>query len=134
MPRYFTTIFCTFYNINIQIFNISFYVFVYFTYTLDPIWSTWGQWGTCTKLCGSGESVRARTCSPPKFGDKKCRMNAEEQTKPCKTQKCKGKSGNTRMARKSLLSSRDASVDASILNHNVFYRMQRCKLEIFQQH
>ena len=25
-------------------------------------WSVWGEWGTCTKPCGGGETVRYRKC------------------------------------------------------------------------
>ncbi|XP_063427422.1 uncharacterized protein LOC134710933 [Mytilus trossulus] len=54
-------------------------------------WTDYGDWSPCTKTCGTGESVRYRTCSKPApaNGGKECEGKSQEK-KPCNTKECPG--------------------------------------------
>ena len=47
-------------------------------------WNEWGDWGSCSKTCGSGEKTRSRDCSEPEG----CTGNSSD-TQVCTEQKCR---------------------------------------------
>ena len=59
---------------------------------VDGGWSEWSQWSSCSKTCGRGSKVRARSCdSPvPRFGGLQCQGDVEE-TGDCQLSECPGK-------------------------------------------
>lgn len=64
-------------------------VFALVVAAVDGGWSRWSPWSRCDKRCGSGRSIRTRSCSspPPKNGGKKCE-GEKNQVKPCNTKPC----------------------------------------------
>lgn len=52
-------------------------------------WSSWGNWTSCSKSCGSGSQQRSRSCTnpTPSFGGKSCQGESEERY-ICNTQPC----------------------------------------------
>ena len=63
------------------------------SFSVDGMWSPWGEYDTCSKTCGGGSQTRRRTCDNPKpaNGGKNCAGDSEE-TQSCNTQGCPGKS------------------------------------------
>ncbi|XP_013411289.1 uncharacterized protein LOC106174328 isoform X4 [Lingula anatina] len=60
---------------------------------VDGGWSSWTDWGACTKSCGSGERFRYRYCdSPsPQNGGALCAgaaTNTQTESESCQTQPC----------------------------------------------
>ena len=55
---------------------------------IDCQWTSWSEWGTCSKSCGSGMSTRNRTFEQEaRHGGNECQGEKTEQ-KACKTQPC----------------------------------------------
>ncbi|XP_065934945.1 uncharacterized protein [Magallana gigas] len=56
---------------------------------IDGGFSLWGAWSSCTVSCGSGTSIRSRSCTNPSplFGGKNCTGNSE-QIIDCNIQLC----------------------------------------------
>ena len=54
-------------------------------------WSSWTQWGACSKTCGNGKQYSRRYCNNPvpKYGGKKC-YGAAVKTRECKVKPCPG--------------------------------------------
>lgn len=54
-------------------------------------WSSWTQWGACSKTCGNGKQYSRRYCNNPvpKYGGKKC-YGAAVKTRECKVRPCPG--------------------------------------------
>ncbi|KAG7159640.1 A disintegrin and metalloproteinase with thrombospondin motifs 14-like 2, partial [Homarus americanus] len=55
----------------------------------DGGWSTWSQWGPCSRTCGTGVAFRTRACDhpPPAWGGRRCRGKREEW-KVCGVEEC----------------------------------------------
>ena len=58
---------------------------------MDGQWSDWTDWTACSKLCGTGERERTRTCTKPApaNGGKQC-SGRDRQTQECNVQPCTG--------------------------------------------
>lgn len=43
-------------------------------------WSSWGQWGECSRSCGTGVQFRTRQCDNPRpaYGGSSCSGDSEE--------------------------------------------------------
>ncbi|XP_078377620.1 SCO-spondin-like [Oculina patagonica] len=56
---------------------------------VDGSWSEWQEWNACTRSCGTGIQIRARTCDNPRpaHGGKQC-PGASGETRSCNTQDC----------------------------------------------
>ncbi|KAK7451361.1 hypothetical protein BaRGS_00039833, partial [Batillaria attramentaria] len=56
---------------------------------MDGGWSSWGEFGTCSKSCGGGTQKRSRTCTNPQpgVGGRDCEGNSQE-TRVCNAQNC----------------------------------------------
>ncbi|XP_073244555.1 SCO-spondin-like isoform X1 [Porites lutea] len=52
-------------------------------------WSSWTQWGACSKTCGNGKQYSRRYCNNPvpKYGGKRC-YGAAVKTRECKVRPC----------------------------------------------
>ncbi|XP_052105125.1 uncharacterized protein LOC127738077 isoform X2 [Mytilus californianus] len=59
-------------------------------------WSEYGLWGKCSKTCGGGMQSRTRICNnpAPSEGGKVCE-GSDEETQPCRTDKCPGDCSST---------------------------------------
>lgn len=64
--------------------------FLYFT--VDGGWSSWSDWKSCTKSCGTGFQEHFRSCTrpAPSYGGKPCGGEARE-SRWCNTHSCPGK-------------------------------------------
>lgn len=65
--------------------NLSLFLYI----AVDGIWSTWGDWGLCTKTCGGGTETRVRRCDnpAPAYGGKDC-IGENAQTRLCAAATC----------------------------------------------
>lgn len=57
---------------------------------IDGGWSVWGNWSSCSKTCGNGFQIRARSCTNPKpqYGGNFCQGQLQER-RPCvETEHC----------------------------------------------
>ena len=58
---------------------------------IDCKWGSFGNWSECTKTCGGGERIRARTkIINTRYGGLPCNGTAN-QTITCNTQSCRKK-------------------------------------------
>ncbi|XP_052785558.1 cartilage intermediate layer protein 1-like isoform X2 [Mya arenaria] len=59
------------------------------TEPVEGKWAFWGDWGSCSKTCGTGSQQRTRTCTQPApaNGGKVCTGNST-QTRLCADYKC----------------------------------------------
>ena len=56
---------------------------------VDGKWSTWSNWGSCSKTCGGGTRLRSRSCdSPPPSGNGKDCAGSSTKTGQCNTNAC----------------------------------------------
>ena len=57
----------------------------------SSVWSSWGDWSSCSRQCGWGSSNRTRQCDnpAPQYDGLDCRGDATEQ-RPCIEQECAG--------------------------------------------
>ena len=69
---------------------LCFILLLYFT--VDGGWSSWSDWKSCSKSCGSGIQERSRSCTrpAPNYGGKSCDGEARE-SRWCNTHSCPGK-------------------------------------------
>ena len=74
-----------------RILDVSIY-FVYFSYDHDvsggAMWGLWGDYGTCSKTCGTGQQTRSRPCRDVDGGEA-CVGNSTD-TRDCNTIPCEG--------------------------------------------
>lgn len=63
----------------------------YITFLVHGGWSSWTQWGACSKTCGNGKQYSRRYCNNPvpKYGGKRC-YGAAVKTRECKVKPCPG--------------------------------------------
>ena len=59
--------------------------------TVNGGWTEWTLWTTCTKTCGSGSTMRNRTCTNPSttYGGMDCKGTGDELIL-CNTNRCLG--------------------------------------------
>ena len=71
--------------------SVSF-ILISFIILANGQWSTWGDYSTCTKSCGTGHETRTRACNnpSPSGGGEACPGLSSESRK-CNTQDCPGK-------------------------------------------
>ena len=64
-----------------------------FIFLVDGKFSSWSNFGVCSKSCGPGTQSRTRSCTnpPPQFGGKDC-VGDILQTRNCSFGQCPGKS------------------------------------------
>ncbi|KAM8806419.1 A disintegrin and metalloproteinase with thrombospondin motifs 14 [Eudromia elegans] len=57
----------------------------------DGAWSSWSQFGSCSRTCGGGVRSRSRSCShpPPAYGGRPC-TGASYEHQVCNTEECPG--------------------------------------------
>ena len=69
---------------------LSLILLLYFT--VDGGWSSWSDWKSCSKSCGTGFEERSRSCTSPapSYGGKPCDGEARE-SRWCNTHSCPGK-------------------------------------------
>ncbi|WAR29051.1 MLP-like protein [Mya arenaria] len=90
----------------------------FLTACTDPIdgnWAFWGNWGSCSKTCGTGLQQRARSCTlpAPANGGKACPGN-NTQTKTCADYDCPRDSGTYKCSTETeagITESREADVE-----------------------
>ena len=71
---------------------------LYFFYTVDGGFSTWGDFSPCSGSCGGGLQTRSRQCDNPKplYGGLDCaRLGPANETRACNTFYCPSKSQYT---------------------------------------
>ncbi len=58
---------------------------------VDGVWSSFGEWSTCTETCGGGTQQRTRTCTNPRpaNGGADCVGN-DFEPQPCNKAPCPG--------------------------------------------
>ena len=66
-------------------------------FTVDWSWNTWGEWGTCTGACdsgdgpGAGQVARQRNCNAALHGGTDCTAETDIDTMACSnTNTCSG--------------------------------------------
>ena len=61
-------------------------------FSVNGMWSAWGEYSTCTKTCGTGQKSRTRTCTnpAPSGGGSTCPGSTSEMT-DCNISSCPGK-------------------------------------------
>ena len=59
---------------------------------VDGNWTTWGNWGSCSRSCGLGHEMRQRFCVNPRpvAGGDPC-AGSNKAFRPCNDIKCPGK-------------------------------------------
>lgn len=69
---------------------LSFILLLYFI--VDGGWSSWSDWNSCSKSCGTGVQEHSRSCTrpAPSYGGKPCDGVARE-SRWCNTHSCPGK-------------------------------------------
>ena len=60
-------------------------------FSVDGGWTDYGDWGSCSEVCGGGTQTRSRTCTnpAPAHGGAECEGDADE-TRACNDDPCPG--------------------------------------------
>ena len=64
---------------------------IYIDTIVDGGWTSWSDYGACSKTCGTGNQCRTRTCTnpPPSNNGSECVGNGREH-RSCNTDPCPG--------------------------------------------
>eukprot|EP00929_Paragymnodinium_shiwhaense_P010905 TRINITY_DN11597_c0_g1_i1.p2 TRINITY_DN11597_c0_g1~~TRINITY_DN11597_c0_g1_i1.p2 ORF type:complete len:380 (-),score=75.99 TRINITY_DN11597_c0_g1_i1:88-1227(-) len=54
----------------------------------DCQWTSYGDWSSCSVLCGGGLRTKLRRHVPEQFGGKPCQLDDNNVTEPCNMQEC----------------------------------------------
>ena len=65
--------------------------FDFILFLVDGQWGLWGDYGSCSKTCNSGQKVRTRKCNSPSpsHGGKGC-IGSDSELTICNTNGCPG--------------------------------------------
>jgi len=55
---------------------------------IDCEWTHYGDWGSCSAVCGGGERTKIRKMIPERFGGKPCHAEDNNVTEPCNLAEC----------------------------------------------